>query len=223
MVRRTFPQRIAVLVDVQNMFYSARNLKQSKLDYGKMLEAIVGNRFLVRAVAYVIQRPDINQSGFIDAITKQGFETQIKELKLKESKGSWDVGLTVDALQMSSKIDVFTLVTGDGDFVPLASALRSCGCRVEIASFQGSTARELVEAAHEFIPIQDEWTFKEKKFEKPAKESGEHKITSIRPVSPTGLGSTAHGEISTESLPDDDVSGDLEPAELPSNPLGIMG
>ena len=41
------------------------------------------------------------------------------------------------------------LVTGDGDYVPLVECLKMHGCRVEVVSFERSTAGELIKAAEE--------------------------------------------------------------------------
>ena len=165
-------QRTVILVDVQNMFYSAKLLHQSKVDYGKLLEGLVGNRQLVRAIAYIIQKSDVDQRGFHEALQRFGYELKVKELKIRandsggtSAKGSWDVGLTVDAMAMANKVDTFVLVTGDGDYIPLVHTLRSQGCRVEVCSFERSTAADIIKSADQYIPIQDEWIFKEKKFE----------------------------------------------------------
>lgn len=167
-IARSFPQRIGVFVDVQNMFYSAKLLYQSKVDYGKLLREIVGNRQLVRAIAYIVQKSDVNQSGFHEALTRFGYELKIKELKVRPdntTKGSWDVGIAIDSILLAPKLDTVVLVTGDGDFVPLVEALKAQGCRVEVVSFDRSTASELIKAADQYIPISDNLIFKEKKFE----------------------------------------------------------
>src|SRR4030066_464921 len=80
------PQRIWVFVDVQNMFYSAKALHQSKIDYSKLLLEIVGGRNLVRAIAYVVQKPDVDQSSFTDALSRLGYEIKSKELRLRRSE-----------------------------------------------------------------------------------------------------------------------------------------
>ncbi len=171
-----YDDRVAVLVDVQNMFYSAKYLKQSKVDYGKLLTGILDGRSLVRAIAYIVQKPDVDQSGFHDALSRIGFDLRVKEMKIhpqvgdKKSvaKGSHDITITCDALMLAPKVDTIVLVTGDGDFAILADRLKALGCRVEVVSFDGSTAGDLIHAADEFIPINDEWIFKEKKFEQQA-------------------------------------------------------
>lgn len=156
------------------MFYSAKLLHQSKVDYGRLLREITGTRHLIRAIAYIVQKPDVNQNGFHDALSRFGYELKIKELKIRPdpdgragttAKGSWEIGLTIDAMSMAKKLDCVTLVTGDGDYVPLVECLKMNGCRVEVVSFERSTASELVKAADQYIPIQEAWIFKEKKFE----------------------------------------------------------
>ncbi|GMV82416.1 MAG: hypothetical protein AMXMBFR7_36000 [Planctomycetota bacterium] len=214
-IARSFPQRIGIFVDVQNMFYSAKLLHQSKVDYGRLLREITGTRHLIRAIAYIVQKPDVNQSGFHEALSRFGYELKIKELKIRPdpdgrggtvAKGSWDVGMTIDVLNMSNKLDTVILVTGDGDYVPLIDALKAQGCRVEVVSFERSTANELVRAADQYIPIQESWIFKEKKFveQTPAAEGN----------LPKGLlGSTAAGQTVYEGLPKDEDL-DAESAQL---------
>lgn len=208
-IARTFPQRIGIFIDVQNMFYSAKLLHQSKVDYGRLLREITGTRMLVRAIAYIVQKPDVNQSGFHEALTRFGYELKIKELKIRPdpdgragttAKGSWDIGMTIDALMMAPKLDTVILVTGDGDYVPLVDTLKAQGCRVEVVSFERSTAGELIRAADQYIPIQDAWIFKEKKFEATTPANG-------APAGGGVLGSTAAGQTVYEGLPKDE---DLE-------------
>jgi uncharacterized LabA/DUF88 family protein len=173
LIARSFPQRLGIFVDVQNMFYSAKLLHQSKVDYGRLLREITGTRHLVRAIAYIVQKPDVNQAGFHEALSRFGYELKIKELKIRPdpdrsggtAKGSWEIGLTIDAIMMAPRLDTVTLVTGDGDYVPLVECLKLHGCRVEVVSFERSTAGELIRAADQYIPIQEGWIFKEKKFE----------------------------------------------------------
>jgi uncharacterized LabA/DUF88 family protein len=205
LIARTFPQRLGIFVDVQNMFYSAKLLHQSKVDYGRLLREITGTRHLVRAISYIVQKPDVNQAGFHEALSRFGYELKIKELKIRPdpegrsgttAKGSWEIGLTIDALMMAPKLDTVTLVTGDGDYVPLVECLKLHGCRVEVVSFERSTAGELIKAADQYIPIQESWIFKEKKFE------------NVGAGAPQGvLGSTASGQTVFEGLPRDE---DLE-------------
>jgi uncharacterized LabA/DUF88 family protein len=220
---RAFPQRIGILIDVQNMFYSAKLLHQSKVDYGRLLREITGTRQLVRAIAYIVQKPDVNQSGFHEALSRFGYELKIKELKVRPdpdgrggtvAKGSWDVGMTIDALMMAPKLDTVILVTGDGDYVPLVESLKCHGCRVEVVSFERSTAGELIKASDQYIPIQESWIFKEKKFEQQAAVAA-----SAVPGNSGVLGSTAPGKTLYEGLPKDEEL-DAESAAVEAQGVG---
>ncbi len=166
-VCRNTDQRVGIFVDVQNMFYSARTIHQSKVDYSKLLGELVNGRKLVRAIAYVVQKPDVDQKAFLEALRRAGFEIKVKELTVREdgsTRGDWDVGMTVDCLTISQKLDTSILVTGDGDFVPLVDALKHRGCRVEVVSFEQSTSNELIRSCHEFMPIRPEVLFKDERF-----------------------------------------------------------
>ncbi len=164
---RNTDQRVGIFVDVQNMFYSARTLHQSKVDYSKLLAELVNERRLVRAIAYVVQKPDVDQKAFLEAVRRAGYEVKVKELTVREdgsTRGDWDVGMTIDCLAMASRLDTVVLVTGDGDFAPLVEALKRYGCRVEVVSFEQSTSNELIRSCHEFIPIRPDVLFKDEKF-----------------------------------------------------------
>ena len=149
-------QRVAVLVDVQNMFYSAKHQYNSKLDFAKLLKGCVANRRCIRAVSYIVQTEGIDQGNFIKFLGEEGFEIRSKQLKTRPdgtSKGDWDLGMAVDAIIIAEKVDVVVLVTGDGDFVDVVNLLKSRGVRTEIWSFPTNTSVELIECASEFFPI----------------------------------------------------------------------
>lgn len=160
-------QRVGLFVDVQNMFYAAKTLHQSKVDYRKLLEGVVAGRRLVRAIAYVMQKTDVDQNSFLEALRHSGYEVREKELTIRDdvsSKGDWKVEIALDAMAMEPRLDCVCLVTGDGDFVPLVEHLSARGCRVEVVSFGQSTSNELMRAAHQFIPIEQGFLFREEKF-----------------------------------------------------------
>ena len=164
-----FRQRLGIFVDVQNMFYSAKALHQSKIDYSKLLQEIITNRDPVRAIAYVVHKVDVDQSSFTDALKRLGYEIKTKELRLRPdgtAKGDWDMGIAIDTIAIAPKLDTIVLVSGDGDFVPLVEMLKAHGCRVEVVSFRKSTAVELVEASTKYTAIEESMLFKEKKFVK---------------------------------------------------------
>lgn len=149
-------QRVAVFVDVQNMYYSAKNLYNSKIDYSKLLEVATDDRRMIRAIAYVIKAHTPDEENFFEILEDMGYQVRKKDLKEfydGVKKGDWDMGIAIDAIRMAEKIDVAVLVTGDGDFKSLVGHLQAKGIQVEIISFGKSTANELVEESDVFLNI----------------------------------------------------------------------
>ncbi len=149
-------QRVAVLVDVQNMYYSAKNIYNSKISFHKLLPALIKNRKLVRAIAYTVEKEGSDQQKFYEVLRRSGFEIKSRDLIIRSDgsrKGDWDMGIAIDAISLAEKADVIALVTGDGDFVALVNMLKGRGVRVEVASFKESTADNLLAAADEHFSI----------------------------------------------------------------------
>ena len=150
-------QRVGIYIDAQNLYHSGKNLYHSKVNFGSIVKDALEGRKLVRAVAYVIATESGDESGFFDALTKMGIETKVKDLQIFSSgakKADWDVGLAIDAVKLSPKLDTVILITGDGDFVPLVEYLQmNQGCQVEVVSFGKSTSSKLIEAADHFTDL----------------------------------------------------------------------
>ncbi|MEP0813670.1 MAG: NYN domain-containing protein [bacterium] len=149
-------QRVAVFIDVQNMFYSAKHQYNRKIDFAKLLNFIVNGRNLTRAIAYVIQAGEVDQTSFLNFLKLNGFEVRSKELKVRpdgSSKGDWDMGMALDCLMLCDRVDIIALVTGDGDFSELVNALKARGSRVEVYGFPMNTSEELKKAATEFTAL----------------------------------------------------------------------
>ncbi len=162
-IPREFPvnidQRVGIFVDVQNMFYTAKYKYNRKIDYRKLIEGISRDRRVIRALAYVVQAPDINQSQFKHILEALGFELRIKELRVRAdgtAKGDWDMGIAIDSISMAEKLDVVALVSGDGDFTDLVSLLRARGIRVEVYSFPSNTSDDLIAVATFFHPLDED-------------------------------------------------------------------
>jgi uncharacterized LabA/DUF88 family protein len=151
-------QRVAVLVDAQNLYHSAHSLYSRNIDYSALLEKSVSDRELVRAIAYVIRADSPDEERFFEALVDIGFETKIKDIKTfgdGSKKADWDVGMSLDAVTLASHVDAVVLCTGDGDFSRLCSHLRHEGVRVEVMAFEESTADELVVAADSFVDLSE--------------------------------------------------------------------
>lgn len=150
-------QRVGVFIDTANMYHSAKNLYKANVNFGEVLQAAVAGRRLVRAIAYVINSSNEEENTFFDALAKQGFEVKKKELQVFASgikKADWDVGLAVDAIKLADRLDAVVLVSGDGDYIPLAEYLReNKGCLVEVAAFGETTSTKLREQVDDFIDL----------------------------------------------------------------------
>ena len=149
-------QRVGVLIDVQNMYHSAKNLYQARVNFREILKTSVAGRKLIRAIAYVVTTETGEEKAFLDALEKSGIEVKSKELQIFPGgmkKADWDIGLAVDAFELSKKLDSIVLVTGDGDFIPLVEYLKTQGQQVEIIAFGRSASSKLKELADDFIDL----------------------------------------------------------------------
>jgi uncharacterized LabA/DUF88 family protein len=151
-------QRVGVFIDTQNLYHSARNLYNARVNFGAVVKDAVAGRKLVRAVAYVITTEAGDEKNFFEALAKLGIETKTKDLQIfsgGSKKADWDVGLAVDAIKMSPRLDSVVIVSGDGDFIPLVEYLQSIGVQVEVVSFGKSTSGKLKEAVDDFVDLSD--------------------------------------------------------------------
>lgn len=150
-------QRVGIFIDTQNLYHSARNLYNARVNFGAIMKEAVAGRELIRAFAYVITTEAGDEANFFEALTKLGIETKTKDLQIffgGAKKGDWDVGMAVDAMRLAPKLDTIILATGDGDFVPLVEYLNNaCGVQVEVISFGKSSSLKLKESAEDFIDM----------------------------------------------------------------------
>ncbi len=152
-------QRVGVLIDVQNLYHSAKNLYGARVNFREILKLAISGRSLIRVFAYVVRTKTGEEKPFFEALTKLGIETRIRDLQefyggLK--KADWDVGITVDAIRISPDVDVIVLASGDGDFLQLVEYLKNQGKRIEVVAFGRSASTKLKEMADEFLDLEKE-------------------------------------------------------------------
>lgn len=168
-------QRVGIFIDAQNIYHSAKNLYQARVNFEQLVKTLTGNRHLIRVVVYVVKsegivpqenelrssegpRPTSSEAAFFESLRKSGFELRLKDLQIYPGgmkKADWDVGLAVDAIRMAVSLDVVILVTGDGDFVPLVEYLKwGLGKQVEVAAFHRTSSNKLRESADKFIEFE---------------------------------------------------------------------
>lgn len=150
-------QRVAVLIDVQNLYHSAKNLYGARVNFKEVLKTAIAGRCLIRAFAYVVKTKTGEEKPFFEALSKLGIEMRVRDLQefyggLK--KADWDVGIAVDAIRVAQGCDVIILTSGDGDFLQLVEYLKNQGKRVEIMAFGRTASLKLKEVADEFIDLE---------------------------------------------------------------------
>jgi uncharacterized LabA/DUF88 family protein len=150
---------VAILVDVQNIYYTTRDVYQRHFDYNALWAKVTDGRKVVGANAYAIARSDDKQKQFHNILRGIGFDVKLKPFIQRRdgsAKGDWDVGIALDAIELAEQADVVVILSGDGDFDLLVKRIQSrFNKEVEVYGVQNLTANSLIEAANRFIPIED--------------------------------------------------------------------
>ena len=149
-------QRVGIFVDVSNLYHAALNLYNGRANYVEILKAASAGRKIIRSIAYVISSESNEENTFFKSLYESGFEVKMKDLQVFSSgvkKGDWDVGIAMDCVRISAKLDVVVLVTGDGDYIPLVDYLKNSGVRVELLSYGKSTSSRLIEEVDYFMDL----------------------------------------------------------------------
>ncbi len=156
---KNLDQRVGVFVDVQNLYYSARNIYNARVNFNEVLKEAVAGRKLIRAIAYVVQADMPEEHTFFEALEKAGFEVKRKELQTfagGHQKGDWDVGIAMDIIKLMNKLDVVVLASGDGDFIPLHEYLQMTGQLTETVAFGKSCSGKVKELTDHFVDLDEE-------------------------------------------------------------------
>jgi len=153
-------KKIAVFVDVQNIYYTTRDIFGRQFNYRKLWQQLSLQGEIVSATAYAIARNDDSQIKFQDALKYIGFTVKLKpyiQRKDGSAKGDWDVGITIDVLETAKHVDTIILLSGDGDFdLLLKHVMSHHNVITEVYGVPELTARSLIDAASHFKPINKE-------------------------------------------------------------------
>jgi len=153
-------KRIAVFVDVQNIYYTTRQAYGRQFDYRKLWQRISAEGEIVSAIAYAIHRGDEKQLQFQNALKHIGFTVKLKPFIQRSdgsAKGDWDVGITIDIMEVAQQVDTVVLLSGDGDFDLLLQKIRKdYGVRAEVYGVPALTASSLIDAASLYHPIEED-------------------------------------------------------------------
>jgi uncharacterized LabA/DUF88 family protein len=153
-------EKVAIFVDVQNVYYTTKQAFSRHFNYGAFWAAATRDREVVQAFAYAVDRDDPKQKQFQNILRNVGFEVKLKPFIQRadgSAKGDWDVGIAIDVMDHAASVDVVVLVSGDGDFSLLIDRIREkYDVRVEIYGVAPLTAQALMRAATSFTPIDDD-------------------------------------------------------------------
>lgn len=150
-------KKIALFVDVQNIYYTTRDTYGRSFNYREFWKKINSQGDICSAFAYATQRHDDKQIKFQDALKHIGFSVKLKPYIQRSdgsAKGDWDVGITIDVLDAAKDVDTIILLSGDGDFDLLLDKVSdSYGVHTEVYGVPQLTANSLIKAAGTFHPI----------------------------------------------------------------------
>jgi len=153
-------QKIAIFVDVQNIYYTTRQAYGRQFDYRKLMKRIRTEGEIVSATAYAIHRGDEKQLKFQNALKQMGFTVKLKPYIQRSdgsAKGDWDVGIAIDVLEAAKDVDTVVLLSGDGDFDLLLEKIKKdYAISTEVYGVPALTANSLIEATNIYHRIEED-------------------------------------------------------------------
>ena len=160
MVSGSKVKKIAIFVDVQNIYYTTRQAYGRHFNYRKLWQRIAEQGDIVSATAYAIHRGDDGQMKFQDALKHIGFTVKLKPYIQRSdgsAKGDWDVGIAIDVLDVAKGVDTVVLLSGDGDFDLLMEKIKKdYGVTAEVYGVPELTAKSLVDSASVYHRIEED-------------------------------------------------------------------
>jgi uncharacterized LabA/DUF88 family protein len=161
-------EKTAVFIDGSNLYAAARSL-EFDIDYRLLLQWVASHSRLVRASYYTVLPDDQEYSPIrplVDWLDYNGYKMVTKPAKeftdnqgRRKIKGSIDIELAIDMIEIAPCVDHIMLFSGDGDFKRLIEAVQKKGVRVTVISTIKSTppmvADELRRQADHFLDLDD--------------------------------------------------------------------
>ncbi|MDW3095461.1 MAG: NYN domain-containing protein [Gammaproteobacteria bacterium] len=144
-------QTVAILIDGNNIERSIHDQTKdvnTMLNFDKLIPKLLGNRGLNRLI-YFREGKQISQK----------LKDRLHEYfhgSVRPCHKSADIPLSINAMQLASKVDTIVIMSGDSDYIELVRHLKSEGVRVEIASVDATTAHIIKEECDHHYRINDE-------------------------------------------------------------------
>ena len=155
-------EKIAIFVDVQNIYYTTRQAYSRQFNYRRFWQHLHHQGDIILANAYAIDKGDEQQQKFQSALKHIGFDVKLKPYIQRSdgsAKGDWDVGITIDIMEVASQVDTIILLSGDGDFdLLMLKVAGNYGCNTKVYGVPALTAHSLVQSASHYHPIDDKST-----------------------------------------------------------------
>lgn len=150
-------ERVAIFVDVQNIYYTVKQHYHCHFDYNQFWSMITTDRYVVNAYAYAIDKGDAQQKEFQRILKAIGFKVKLKPYISRSdgsTKGDWDVGITIDILDNAPLVDTVVLASGDGDFAILLEKIHhDYDIKTEVYGVPALTSNSLIQSAQKFVSI----------------------------------------------------------------------
>lgn len=206
-------QRVAIFIDTQNLYHSAKANYRANVNYEELVRKAVGDRKLVRAFAYVIKSEESTEEKFFGALEEIGIETRVKDLQIFHTgakKADWDVGIAVDMIRLTEKVDVIVLASGDGDFLEVVRFCQSRGVRVELMAFEQTTNAKIKDEVDLFTDLggnDSDFLIGSRKKGRSSKPYSGSYTAPAPTVKPTGYIEARFGEAGTGIATPDQYSG----------------
>jgi len=146
-------QTVAILIDGNNIersIHDQTNDPNTMLNFDRLIPKLLGNRGLNRLI-YFREGKQISQK----------LRDRLHEFfhgSVRPCHKSADIPLSINAMQLASKVDTIVIMSGDSDYIELVRHLKSEGVRVEIASVDATTANIIKEESdHHYRINEDDW------------------------------------------------------------------
>lgn len=153
--------KLGVFVDVQNIYYTTRQEFGRPFNYRAFWKFLEQKGEITTAIAYAVKSTDDSQIKFQDALKHIGFEVKLKNFiqrKDGSTKADWDVGITIDIMEMADSLDEIILVSGDGDFsILLKHMMKKHGVKTTACGVKNLTANELINCCTTYHAIENHW------------------------------------------------------------------
>ena len=147
----------AIFVDVQNMYYTCRDAYQRQFNYRALWQKLSGDYQIVHAYAYAIESQNDGQHKFQRALRHMGFDVKTKPFIQRRdgsAKGDWDVGITLDVMDLAEKVEHIFLLSGDGDFdLLLQRVSQRFNTITHVIGVESLTAASLIAQCDYFHPV----------------------------------------------------------------------